>query len=161
MRRPVIDSFDAKLLNILQANNLITSSDLAEQVHLSSASCLRRVRRLREEGVIASDVSIVSPELAGLAMTMIVLVTLERERTDLMDNFKRSVLNAPEVFQCYYVTGDFDFVLIVTVRNLSDYEDFTNRFFFDNPNVRRFSTMVVMNRTKFSTSVPVESNNPG
>jgi Lrp/AsnC family leucine-responsive transcriptional regulator len=79
---------------------------------------------------------------------MIVDVTLERERPDIMDEFKRSMRATPEVMQCYYVTGDTDFILIVTARDMRHYEAFTNQFFFNNPNVRRFHTSVVMDRVK-------------
>ncbi|WP_345245960.1 Lrp/AsnC family transcriptional regulator [Pigmentiphaga soli] len=150
------DSFDVKILNLLQQNNQITSAELAERVNLSSASCLRRVRRLREEKVITSDVSIVSPEAAGRGLTMIVMVSLERERSELLDNFKRSILARPEVTQCYYVTGEADFIIVLHASDIGDYERFTKKFFFDNPNVRRFSTMVVMDRIKFSTAIPID-----
>jgi len=150
-----IDAFDAKILSILQENNQIPSHELAQRVNLSPASCLRRVKRLRTEGVIAADVSIVSPEAVGKRMSMIVMVTVEREQPQLLDEFRRSMMQIPEVTQCYYVTGDADFVLIVNVVDMQEYEAFTNRFLFENRNVRRFQTMVVMNKVKFTYQTPV------
>lgn len=150
-----LDAFDAQILNVLQKDNQITSAEMATQVNLSPASCLRRMRRLREEGTIVADVSIVAPEAVGRNLTMIVLVSVERERPELLDEFKRSMQRTPEVMQCYYVTGDADFVLLVTAADMADYESFTQRFFFENPNIRRFSTMVVMNRVKFATMIPI------
>lgn len=150
-----LDAFDAQILNVLQENNQITSAEMAARVNLSPASCLRRMRRLREEGTIVADVSIVAPEAVGRNLTMIVLVSVERERPELLDEFKRSMQRTPEVMQCYYVTGDADFVLLVTAADMADYESFTQRFFFENPNIRRFSTMVVMNRVKFATMIPI------
>ena len=150
-----LDAFDAQILNVLQNDNQITSAEMAARVNLSPASCLRRMRRLREEGTIAADVSIVAPEAVGRNLTMIVLVSVERERPELLDEFKRSMQRTPEVMQCYYVTGDADFVLLVTAADMADYESFTQRFFFENPNIRRFSTMVVMNRVKFATMIPI------
>ncbi len=150
-----IDAFDAKILAILQENNQIPSHELARRVNLSAASCLRRVKRLRAEGVIAADVSIIAPEAVGKRMSMIVLVTVEREQPQLLDEFRRSMMQIPEVMQCYYVTGDADFVLIVNVVDMQEYEAFTNRFLFENRNVRRFQTMVVMNRVKFTQRIPV------
>ena len=73
-----------------------------------------------------------------------------------MDAFKRSMRDTPEVMLCFYVTGEIDFVLVVTAKTMRDYEDFTRRFFFDNPNVRRFNTRVVMDRVKFGLAVPIE-----
>jgi len=150
-----LDAFDAQILNVLQKDNQITSAEMATQVNLSPASCLRRMRRLREDGTIVADVSIVAPEAVGRNLTMIVLVSVERERPELLDEFKRSMQRTPEVMQCYYVTGDADFVLLVTAADMADYESFTQRFFFENPNIRRFSTMVVMNRVKFATMIPI------
>lgn len=86
---------------------------------------------------------------------MIVEVTLERERPDILDEFKTSMRATPEVMQCYYVTGEIDFILMVTARDMTQYEAFTNRFFFNNPNVRRFHTLVVMDRVKVGLSVPI------
>lgn len=153
-----LDAFDAQILNLLQENNQLTSNEMASRVNLSPASCLRRVRRLRDEGAIIADVSIVAPEAAGQNVTLIVMVSVERESLDLLDQFKRSVQRTPEVMQCYYVTGDFDFVLVITAADLTAYEAFTRRFFLENPNIRRFSTMVVMNRVKFTTTIPVDAN---
>lgn len=151
-----IDEFDAKILNILQENNQITSQTLARRVNLSPASCLRRVKRLREEGVIAADVSIVALEALGRRLTMVVLITVEREQPQLLDEFRRSMMQIPEVTQCYYVTGDADFVLVVNVVDMQEYEAFTNRFLFENRNIRRFQTMVVMNKVKFINKLLVK-----
>ena len=148
-----LDEFDIRLLDALQENNLRTSEELADIVHLSSASCLRRSRRLRDTRVICGDVSIVAPEALGQRMTMIVLVSLEQEQTHLIDAFKASMRNTPQVTQCYYVTGPADFVIVVSVKDMDDYEAFTRQLFFENRNVKRFETLVVMSRTKFEVSV--------
>ncbi len=148
-----LDEFDLRLLDALQENNQRTSEELAELVHLSSASCLRRAKRLRDSKIICADVSIVSPEALGQRMTMIVLVSLEHEQVHLIDAFKASMRVTPQVTQCYYVTGAADFVIIVSVRDMEDYEAFTRQHFFENRNVKRFETMVVMTRSKFDVSV--------
>lgn len=148
-----LDEFDIKILDALQDDNQRTSEQLAELVHLSPASCLRRARRLREMKAIVADVSIVAPEVIGPRMTMIVLVSFEREQHDLVDSFKASMRADPQVTQCYYVTGSVDFVLFVSARDLADYERFTQKFFFENRNVRKFETMVVMSCAKFDISV--------
>lgn len=149
------DEFDIRLLEALQEDNLLSASKLADQTRLSPGSCLRRIKRMREEGVIAKDVSILNPEAVGRKLTMVVLVSLERERVDLIEEFKKSMMKTSEVMQCYYVTGDADFVLVVTAVDMSDYEEFTKRFFFENTNVRKFTTLVVMNRVKFGTAIPI------
>ncbi len=151
-----MDEFDRKLLALVQSDNRQSADALAEAVGLSPSACMRRLRRLRESGVIESEVAVVAPHAVGWPLMMVVEVTLERERPDLMDDFKRSMRATPEVMLCLYVTGDTDFVLLVTAKSMRDYEDFTRRFFFDNPNVRRFRTSVVMDRVKMSLAVPID-----
>jgi Lrp/AsnC family transcriptional regulator, leucine-responsive regulatory protein len=155
MRRTKLDGFDMKLLNAVQKNSRITAEALSKIVGLSSSACLRRFNRLRENGVIESEIAVIAPESIGQTLTMVVEVTLERERPDILDDFKKSMRMTPEVMQCYYVTGEIDFILIVTARDMREYEAFTQRFFFDNPNVQRFHTLVVMDRVKVGLSVPI------
>jgi Lrp/AsnC family leucine-responsive transcriptional regulator len=151
------DTFDLKLLSILQLSTRGTAEELAQQVGLSPSACLRRVRRLREGGVIEAEVAVLAPRKVGRELTMVVQVALERERADIMDAFKRAMRATPEVMQCFYVTGDIDFILIVTMPSMEEYELFTDRFFFQNPNVRRFTTMVVMDRVKVGLAVPIDA----
>ena len=148
-----LDNFDIKLLTALQENNQRTSEELAALVSLSPAACLRRVKRLRDTRVISADVSVVSPEALGQRMTMIVVVSLERDQHDLIDAFMASMRGTPQVTQCYYVTGQADFVLVISVRDMEDYDAFTRAFFAENRNVKRFDTMVVMKRAKFELGV--------
>ncbi|MDW7554599.1 Lrp/AsnC family transcriptional regulator (plasmid) [Azospirillum brasilense] len=150
-----LDQFDLKLLDLLQVNNQLTANELSERVHLSPGSCLRRIKLMREQGVITADVSHVNPQAIGRHLTMVVLVTLVQEQLDLIDEFRRSMVRTPEVMQCFYVTGSIDFVLLVTSRDMQEYEEFTNRFFFHNKNILKFETLVVMNRVKFGTSLPL------
>jgi Lrp/AsnC family leucine-responsive transcriptional regulator len=86
---------------------------------------------------------------------MVVLVTLESERADKLDQFKRAMQSAPEIMQCLSVTGEVDFVLTITMRDMAEYEAFAQRNFWGNPNVKRFSTLVVLNRAKYGMAVPV------
>ena len=151
-----MDQFDVDLLNLVQLDNRLTAAQLSEKIGLSPSACQRRLRHLRDKGVIEHDISVVAPEKVGQHMTMIVEVSLEREQPDLIDQFKRSMIKRPEVMQCYYVTGDADFILIVTAKNMQDYEAFSRRCFQDNLNIRQFKTNVVMDRVKTSFFVPVE-----
>lgn len=155
MAKTDLDAFDLKLLDLVQEDNRISADQLSARVGLSPSACLRRLRRLREERIIEADISVISPEAVGRTLTMVVEVTLERERPDILDDFKRSMRQTPEVMQCYYVTGETDFILIVTARDMRQYEAFTKTFFFENPHVRRFHTSVVMDRVKTGLKVPL------
>lgn len=106
----------------LQVNNQQPLREIAEAVHLSAASVQRRIRRLEAGGVIAAHEARIAPEAVGLSLTIIVTVELERETPADIDAAKRLFLAAPEVQQCHYVTGESDFVLVVVVAQMSDYE---------------------------------------
>lgn len=88
---------------------------------------------------------------------MLVLVSLERERADIIDKFKKAVKSSVEVVNGFYVTGDADFVLYVTARTMEDYEEFTRKFFYVNPDMKGFKTMVVLDRVKAGFAIPVET----
>jgi len=150
-----IDQFDTAILRELQRNNRITSETLAENVGLSATACQRRVKRLRQTGVIRADIAVVSPDAVSKRVTFIVEIVLERGRADIIDDFKRAVQAIPEVQQCYYVTGKSDFVLIMTAGDMEEYERLTRRIFFANPNIQHFTTIVVMDSVKIGLEVPL------
>ena len=150
-----IDRTDARILDAVQQNNRLTSEELGVIVNLSSTAVQRRLKRLRAEGVIEGDVAIVRPSAVGQHVSMLVMVTLERERADIVDRFKQSIRATPEVMSGYYVTGESDFILMVTARDMEDYERFTRRFFYKNPDIKGFKTMVVMDRVKAGFAIPI------
>ena len=150
-----IDQFDKHLLRILQHNNRLTSDELAEQVGLSSSAVQRRLKRLRDEKIIEADVSIISPAVAGIDITCIVDVVLERGSSQALEKFKSTMLKRTEVMQCYYVTGSYDFVMIVNTKSMQEYEAFTKECLMDNTNVKHFYTHVVMEKVRVGYSIPL------
>lgn len=152
-----MDSFDKKILDIVQLNNLLSTEKIAERVNLSPSAVQRRLKRLRKDGVIEADVAVVSPQATGRVLTIIVEVTLEQERplSSVLDEFKKLVLAVPEVMQCYHVTGNADFILIIAAKDMQDYEALTHRLFIDNRSVRRFQTSFVINRIKSVSVIPL------
>lgn len=150
------DRIDARILEIVQKNNRLTSDVIGEMAGLSATACQRRLKRLRSEGIIEADISIVSPKAVGRPIQMLVLVTMERERSDIIDRFKKAIKSSAEIVNGFYVTGDADFVLYVTATNMEEYEEFTRRFFYVNPDIKGFKTMVVLDRVKAGFAIPVE-----
>lgn len=150
-----LDEIDKSLLQILQKNNRLTADELGERVGISRSSVQRRLKRFRDEGIIEADISVLSPTAVGRSMTFIVEVELERERTHLLDDFRRSMLALDDVQQCYYVTGHTDFILVVTAADMTAYEEFSRRVFTENANIRRFHSNVVVNRVKTGLDVPI------
>jgi Lrp/AsnC family leucine-responsive transcriptional regulator len=151
-----IDRIDRKILSVLQKNNRIANVELAEEVGLSPPACLKRVKRLRAGKLIVGDVSIINPSLAGNKMTLIVSVEMERDRGDIYSVFRQSIEKAPEVTQCYQITGGYDFMLIVSVADIQAYERFIERVLHQDRNIRKFHTSVSTKTVKFSTQVNVE-----
>ncbi len=150
-----LDRIDRRILTVLQENNRLTNVELAEQVGLSPPTCLKRVRQLRESGVIIGDVSLVNPELSGNKMTMLVSVEMERDRKDIYARFQNSINRAPEVIECYQTTGSYDFVLIVCIRDIQAYEAFLERVLRADPNIRKFQSSVSIRRIKYSTAIDI------
>lgn len=148
-----IDKIDRAILMSLQNNNRIPNIELAEKVALSAPACLKRVKRLRESGVIVSDVSIIDGQLAGNKMTLIVSIEMERDRADIYHKFKQSILQVDEVTQCYQITGSYDFMLIVCVEDMQVYETFVDRVLHTDLNIRKFHTAVALRTVKHNTAI--------
>ena len=150
-----MDSFDTLILDALQHNNRLTAEALSEKVGLSPDACRKRLAKLRSSDVIEQEVAILNPQSMGRGLIMIVEVTLQNERPAELDRFKDKMKAAPEVMQCYYVTGNADFILILSAKDMADYEDFTRRHFFAEENVARFRTSAVMDRVKVGFTMPI------
>ena len=150
-----LDRTDRDVLAILQQDARLSADALADRIGASRSSVQRRLKRLNETGVIEREVVQLNPEHVDAMMTFIVEVELERERVDLLDEFKRSMLALDQVQQCYYITGHADFILIVLAENMKDYDRFSRQVFVENPNIRRFATSVVVDRVKASLRVPL------
>lgn len=142
MPNPAIDSFDQALLAEVQQNNLTPARVLAERVGLSESAVLRRLRRLRAEGVITADVSVVRAASLGRPVTAIVLVNMVREGRAQIDAFIERLHGRPEVVSTWYVTGNADFVLVLNLADLAAYDAFTNEVFLADPNIGKFETLL-------------------
>jgi len=150
-----LTEIDRTLLRLLQSNAKTRLDDLSEQAGASTATVQRRLRYMRDTGVMAGDTITIDPETVGLGMTFVILVEMERERLDILDAFRRKIDAEERIQQCYYITGEADFALIALARDMNDYRDLIQRLFFDDANVKRFRTSVVMERTKVGNFVPV------
>lgn len=150
-----LDDFDKKLLNQLQKNNKTTAEELGEMIGLSTSAVQRRLKRLRQDKIIEADISIISPSAVGLNITCIVDVTLHLGNSKVIDAFKTLMNDCEEVTQCYYVTGAYDFVVIVNTNDMKHYEEFSKKYIMDNPDVKQFYTHVVMDKVKMGYLVKI------
>lgn len=148
-----LDRIDRHILNLLQQDNRISNQELAERVGLSPPACLRRVRKLRNDGIIMADVSLVDPRVMGRYLNIIVEVEMNRDQSDVYDAFIKKMDLAVEVTQCYQVTGEVDFLLMVMVPDMEAYEVFIRRDLSSDLNLRKFRTLISLRRQKFKTSI--------
>ncbi|MDW4550762.1 Lrp/AsnC family transcriptional regulator [Defluviimonas sp. D31] len=156
-RLSALDPFDLRLLELLQENCRRTAEQLSEHLGLSPAAVQKRLKRLRETGVVEREIAILDPGAAGRGMTIIVEVSMERENLGVLESFKRRMQDAPLVQQCYYTTGEADFTLILVVRDIAEYQTFTQENFFGTPEVSKFKTSIVMDRVKVGLGVSLDA----
>ncbi len=150
-----LDDFDTALLRELQKDARRTAEQFSAVIGLSPAAIQRRLKRLRESGVIAREVAILDPATLGACMNFIVEIEIERGGHEVISRFKQAMRALPEVQQCYYVAGDADFILIIAVEDMPAYEAFTDRAFQSNPHIRKFKTTVAMDAVKLGLEVPI------
>ncbi|MHC1478823.1 Lrp/AsnC family transcriptional regulator [Frateuria aurantia] len=153
---PTLNTFDKQILRLLQRDGGLSQSQIGEQVNLSTAAVNRRIKSMQAEGIIDGQVAVLDPRRLGYPLTLIVEVRVESERIDLLEEMQRNFLACPQVQQCYYVTGECDFVLIFLVRDMEHYVALSQQLFHANPNIRGFRTMVAMSRLKTGMTVPVD-----
>lgn len=151
----VLDRQDRAILRIVQRNNKTPQRAIAEEVNLSTAAVQRRIAAMEAAGVIARNVAIVNPDAVSATITAIVEVTLMDERAPTVDKAKAHFRDAPEVQQCYYVTGGVSFVLIIVAPDMRGYERLTRLLFAENELVKSYRTLVALNRVKADTAIVI------
>jgi Lrp/AsnC family transcriptional regulator, leucine-responsive regulatory protein len=152
---PILDDVDRRILNILQVDAAQTNAELAELVHVSPPTCLRRVKQLTENGVIERQVAIVAPDKVGARLSAIVEITLDVQAADRMAEFERVVADEAAVLQCYRVSPGPDFVLVVQVADMPAYHALAHRLFTTHSNVRNVKAYFSTFRSKFETRIAV------
>jgi Lrp/AsnC family transcriptional regulator, leucine-responsive regulatory protein len=154
-RRTTLDAFDRAILRIVQRDNKTPQRTIAEAVNLSPAAVQRRIAAMEDAGVIARNVAIVDTRTLAMTITSIVEVHLINERPPTVDAAKAMFLAAPEVQQCYYVTGGISFVLVIVTGDMIEYEAITRRLFADNEAVSSFRSLIALDRVKIGAEIPI------
>lgn len=149
----LLDDIDRRILNALQIDASQTNHELAQEVHVSAPTCLRRVKQLTDSGVIEKRVAIVAPQRVGARLTAIVEITLDVQAAERMDEFERHVADEAAVLQCYRVSPGPDFVLIVHVADMPAYHALAHRLFATRTNVRNVKAYFSTFRSKFETRI--------
>ena len=150
-----LDRLDLKILAIVQENNLTPHREIASSIGLSAPAVTRRLQRLRKNGVIQKNVSVLNSSALGRPLTLIVQVVAHSEQIEQLDRMRKSFEACQQIQQCYYVTGDADFILILNVSDMAEYEKLTRVLFFESENVSKFTTFVSMETVKSSSKVVI------
>ncbi|AZP11471.1 Lrp/AsnC family transcriptional regulator [Undibacterium parvum] len=150
-----LDHFDLSILRYLQVNCRHPADAIGVEIGLSATAVQRRIRRLREVGVIQAEVAVIAPDAVGYPLVLLVELVFAKGLADTIDQFKRQMLALPEVQQCYYVAGEYDFMLVLHAASMADYEAFTRAVFFKNSNIIKFRTTVVMDAVKRGLTLPI------
>ena len=154
-----LDRIDLHLLDLLQRNADQSNVDLAEQLHISPPTCMRRVRRLHALGLIERQVAIVRPEvlapLVGHGLQALVEVTLERQHAEALDAFEALAIAQDSVQQCWRVSPGPDFMLVLACRDMPAYLALSQQLFTAHGNVRNVKTFFATKRAKFSPHLPL------
>lgn len=150
-----IDSVDLRLLAVLQEDAALSNQDLAARVAVSPATCLRRVKRLVDEGVIERRVALLSPATLGAGLQALLEITLDRQGAEHLDAFEALAVAEPAVQQCWRVSPGPDFVLVVQVADMPAYHALTQRLLTQHANVRNIKAFFSVKRAKFTTQVPL------
>ena len=159
MEQITLDAIDLQLLAQLQRDASLSNQALAEQVHTSPPTCLRRVKRLRDAGLIERQVALLNPEkmaaTLGHGLTAIVEITLDRQDTAALERFEARVADDAAVQQCYRVSPGPDFVLVVHASDMPGYQALTQRLFTTDANVRNVKAFFSVKRSKFGAELPL------
>jgi Lrp/AsnC family leucine-responsive transcriptional regulator len=151
-----LDAIDRRILRVLQRDGSTANQALADEIGLSPPACLKRVRRLRADGVIERTAALLSPKALGYPLLTVVRVKLDRPAEAAMRDFERRMAELPRVVHCLTIAGDTDYVVLVRSRDVAHYQDFAREFLATAPGIRAYTSEIVLEVTKWTTEIPVE-----
>lgn len=150
-----LDEIDLAILNELQHNSRINNSELARRINLSQPATHTRLKRLETLGVIRKHVSLLDREKLGLDMICLIQVRLQAHSEASLEHFQQAIVAMPEVLECYNLTGQFDYMLKVVLKNRRELEQFLRTKIVTMPEVNQINTNVVLSEIKMTTVLPL------
>lgn len=151
-----LDRLDYQILNLLQDNANLPLKSIAEQTNASVATVQRRIQSLQTNKIIEKTVAIVNADKVARPLTVLVLIKMLHSNTPLQHRFERLMHAHPQVMNCYEISGDYDFILMVNNKDMQEYHQFTRQMLTSENNVANFNSQFVMNSVKSSTKIPLE-----
>jgi DNA-binding Lrp family transcriptional regulator len=153
-----LDKLDRRILALLQRDARLPAETIGAEIGLPASAGPAPPPRLRDEGVITGDIAIVDARSVGRPLTMIADLVVDGDRSELVAGLKRWLEREAAIQEAWYVTGDEDYVLVVTARDVDAYEAFMQRLLAENTNVRRYRTRVVLGTLKRGLGVPLDAD---
>ncbi len=150
-----LDAIDRAILVELQREGRLSNLDLAQRVHLSPSACLRRVKALEDNGVIAQYVAMVNPRAVGKHGVSFTIINLETMNTPQLEAFEQAVRDQPEVLDCFYVAGSNDYLIRFAYRDAEDLERFHSDVLMRLPGIARSNSLLVLRTVKKTTALPL------
>ena len=150
-----LDSIDRAILAELQREGRLSNLELAQRVHLSPSACLRRVKALDDNGVIAQYVALLNPRAVGKHGVSFTIINLESMNTSQLEAFEQAVRDQPEVLDCFYVAGSNDYLIRFTYRDAEDLERIHSEVLMRLPGVARSNSLLVLRTVKKTTALPL------
>lgn len=151
----LLDAMDRKILNLMQKDASLTIADIAERVGMSQSPCWRRIQRMRQEGIIVGQVTLLDRKRVGLNAQIFAQVRLNAKGRENIEEFSRAIQEFDEVLDCYVTLGTTDFILRIVASDINAYE----RFFFNQlsrvPGIQEINSMVALSEIKSTTSLPL------
>ncbi|MDL1896224.1 Lrp/AsnC family transcriptional regulator [Anaerolineae bacterium CFX7] len=152
-----LDDLDKKILAIVQRDGRITNADLAQQIHLSPPAAHARLKRLQERGIIRGFVALLDQERLGYDLMALIHVTLAQHQRERVQEFRAAIQTMPQVLECFHVTGEYDYLLKVVVRNRQELEQFLVETLTPAPGVGRIHTNIVFSQVKTTTELQISN----
>lgn len=151
-----IDDYDRKILKVVQVDCQIKAEAIGDRIGLSASAVQRRLKRMRETGIITAEVALVDRKVAGNPMTFITGMEIERDNYDALSRFRAWLARQDNIQQVYYVTGAVDLIAIITARDVGHYDEIAANIMSENPQIKRMHTNVVLKDIKIGMFVPIE-----
>ena len=150
-----LSNSDRRLLDAMQRNTDLSQAELAELSGKSRTSVWRRIREIEEAGLIEGKVALLNPQGLGLQIHVLLSVSMVKHTVRTRREFEEHVQRLPDVMECYSVSGDRDYMLLIVSRDMDSYNEFLNREILDHPSVHSASSSFALRRIKYTTSLPL------
>jgi DNA-binding Lrp family transcriptional regulator len=150
-----LDTSDMRILQLLQENAQFTIKEISQRINLSMTPTHDRIKRLEQEGVIDKYVTILNKKMLGNPMMVYCNITLDKQQKNHFEEFEEAIKQFPEVIECSVISGSFDYLLKVIVKDMSAYNEFYQKKLSDLQSVAHISSSFVMSEVKSTTVIPL------